>query len=157
MRRFRQNIGTEFIMPTCFDHKTTFLDTHSKISLDSHIYASRAIVRTRPKAPKSNLNKTNAWSNSLCNTIFFNYLTFPNMYIYAFINIYIYSFYLYVYIIHIYIYICIQKKICIYIYIYIYILFGPISKTIILITVAPENSFLVAFTHEKVPTSITNR
>ena len=34
-------------MSMCFDHGTTFPDTHRKISPDSHIYASKAIEPPR--------------------------------------------------------------------------------------------------------------
>ena len=41
----KQNIGTNILMSQCVDHATTFPDTHSKISLDSYTFGSKAIVR----------------------------------------------------------------------------------------------------------------
>ena len=32
------------LMSKCFDHKSTFLEPHSKIPPDRHIYAAKAIV-----------------------------------------------------------------------------------------------------------------
>ena len=44
-------------MSNCFDHKTTFLDTHRKIPLDSHICASRPSVWTRSQAQERSFKK----------------------------------------------------------------------------------------------------
>ena len=40
----RYDVGTKIIMSKCFDHKTTFLDTHTKLPPGSHVYASKPIV-----------------------------------------------------------------------------------------------------------------
>ena len=45
-------IGIGFLMSSCFDYKTMFPDTCSKISRDSHIYASKTMVSTWFQAPK---------------------------------------------------------------------------------------------------------
>ena len=40
---------TQNIMPKCFDHERTFLDTHSKILLNSYTYKSKIILWITPK------------------------------------------------------------------------------------------------------------
>ena len=49
--------GTKILMSQFVDHRTTFLDTHSKIPPDSSIYGSKAIVLAIFEPPKSNLQK----------------------------------------------------------------------------------------------------
>ena len=41
---FKYDIGTTILMSKCFDHTTTYPDTHRKIPPDKHIYASTTIV-----------------------------------------------------------------------------------------------------------------
>ena len=54
---FNYDISTKILMSKRFDHKTAFLDTHSKTQPDNHIYASKGIVRTRCQPKKSHLEK----------------------------------------------------------------------------------------------------
>ena len=84
----------------CFDYKTTFLDTHSKIPTDSHINVSKAIAWTRCQAQKDAVkNKTClvwqpsqyhflVWQHFILNFVVF----YSNTYIYMYIYIYIFTY-----------------------------------------------------------------
>ena len=107
-------------MSKCFDHKTAFPETHSKIPPDSRIYASNAIAQRRLQTQKSNLKKQRLG--------FAAYVIPVLIYIYIYSHIYIYT-YIYkdIYLLtdislSLYIYTVIYLKIVLFVYLFLYLL-----------------------------------
>ena len=75
-------------MSQCFDHQTTYLDTHGRIPLDRHIYASETIIRIRLQADTSNLNNKSCLASQpfVCNQ---HVDSCVYMYIYVYIYVYL--------------------------------------------------------------------